>query len=167
MGTVVTRNVAAATVGGEIELVRSFFDRWTLDSSFAYTRGRNRSDDLPLAQMPPVEARAALTYAGPRYTVGGLLRWAADQDRVDLGRGNIAGQDVAPSDSFTVLSLNGSYRLSSKLNLSMGVDNLLDETYAEHLSRAGAMVAGYVQSQRIAEAGRTVWLKVDVSPGAR
>jgi iron complex outermembrane receptor protein len=46
----------------------------------------------------------------------------------------------------------------------MGIDNLLDETYAEHLSRAGAMVPGYVQSQRVNEPGETVWLKVDVRP---
>jgi iron complex outermembrane receptor protein len=163
-GTVVTRNVDAATVGGEIELMRSLSERLTLDSSLAYTRGTNRSDGVPLAQIPPLEARTALAYAGPRYSIGGVIRWVADQDRIDRGRGNIAGQDVAPADSFTVLSLNGSYRVSTRINLSMGVDNLLDETYSEHLSRAGAMVAGYVQSQRIAEPGRTLWLKVDVTP---
>jgi iron complex outermembrane receptor protein len=96
--------------------------------------------------------------------VGGLVRWAADQDRIDLGRGNIVGQDVATTDSFTVLSLNGSYRIARKVNVAMGIDNLLGETYAEHLSKAGAMVAGYVQSQRINEAGRTLWLKFDVNP---
>jgi iron complex outermembrane receptor protein len=114
--------------------------------------------------MPPLEARTSLAYTGSRFAVGGLIRWAASQDRIDLGRGNIVGQDVAPTGSFTVLSLNGSYRLTPKLNLSMGIDNLLNETYAEHLSKAGAMVAGYVQSQRINEAGRTLWLKLDVNP---
>jgi hypothetical protein len=46
----------------------------------------------------------------------------------------------------------------------MGIDNLLGETYAEQSSKAGAMVAGYVQSQRINEAGRTLWLKFHVNP---
>lgn len=63
-----------------------------------------------------------------------------------------------------MLSLNASYRLTRKVNVAMGIDNLLDATYAEHVSKAGAMVAGYVQSQRINEAGRTLWLKFDVSP---
>jgi iron complex outermembrane receptor protein len=164
MGTVVTRNVDASTVGGEIEFASRFADAWTLESSLTYTRGTNRTDDRPLAQMPPLEARTALTYTGERFTVGGLIRYAADQDRVDIGRGNIVGQDIAPTDAFTILSLNGSYRLSPRLNLSMGIDNLLDETYAEHLSRAGAMVSGYVQSQRINEPGRTLWLKVNFEP---
>jgi iron complex outermembrane receptor protein len=164
MGTVVTRNVDAATVGGEVEFARHFAESWVFESSLAYTRGRNRTDDRALAQMPPLEARTSLVYTGERFTVGGLLRFADGQERVDVGRGNIVGQDVAPSDSFTVLSLNGSVRLGDKLNLSMGVDNLLDERYAEHLSRAGAQVAGYLQSQRINEMGRTLWLKFDVTP---
>lgn len=164
VGTVVTRNVDAATVGGELEFARHFAESWVLESSLAYTRGRNRSDDLALAQMPPLEARTSVVYTGERFTVGGLVRVASEQDRVDIGRGNIVGQDVATSDSFAVLSLNGSVRLTAKVNLSVGVDNLLDETYAEHLSRAGAMVAGYLQSQRINEAGRTFWLKFDMTP---
>jgi iron complex outermembrane receptor protein len=164
MGTVVTRNVDASTVGGEVEFARAFADGWTTESSVTYTRGTNRSDDRVLAQMPPLEARTSLTYAGERFSVGGLLRLAAEQDRVDIGRGNIVGQDIATTESFAVLSVNGSYRLTRKINLSMGVDNLLDELYAEHLSRAGAMVSGYVQTQRINEAGRTLWLKVNVSP---
>jgi iron complex outermembrane receptor protein len=164
MNTVVTRNVDAATVGGELEVARRFTERWTLESSVAYTRGTNETDGTVLAQMPPLEARAALTYAGARFSVGGLVRWAADQDRIDVGRGNIVGQDVAATDSFTVLSLNGSYRLTPKVNVAVGIDNLLGATYAEHLSKAGAMVAGYVQSQRINEAGRTLWLRFDVNP---
>jgi iron complex outermembrane receptor protein len=164
MGTVVTRNVDAVTVGGELEYARHFAQSWVFESSLAYTRGRNRTDDLPLAQMPPLEARASLVYTGERFTIGGLVRFADDQARIDFGRGNVVGQDIAPSDSFTVLSLNGSVRLTDKINFSMGVDNLLDQTYAEHLSRAGTMVAGYLQSQRVNEAGRTLWLKIDMTP---
>jgi iron complex outermembrane receptor protein len=40
------------------------------------------------------------------------------------------------------------------------VDNLFDKTYAEHLSRSGAMVPGYEQTVRVNEPGRTLWLKV-------
>ncbi len=162
MGTVVTRNVNARTYGGELEHTRRFAERWTLQSSLAYTRGRNRSDGRPLAQLPPLEGRLSLTYASPRYSLGALLRLVADQDRVDPGRGNIVGQDLAESDGFAVLSMNGSYRLSRMVNLSGGLDNLLDERYVEHLSRAGSAVAGFPQAERIYEPGRMAWLKVDL-----
>ena len=44
--------------------------------------------------------------------------------------------------------------------VSVGIDNLLDRDYAEHLSRSGAMVAGFEQTTRVHEAGRTLWLKL-------
>jgi iron complex outermembrane receptor protein len=44
--------------------------------------------------------------------------------------------------------------------VSAGVDNLFDKLYAEHLSRSGAMVAGFEQTTRVNEPGRTAWLKL-------
>lgn len=43
-----------------------------------------------------------------------------------------------------------------------GVDNLFDKTYAEHISRA-AMVSGFDQTTRINEAGRNIWIKLNVA----
>jgi iron complex outermembrane receptor protein len=161
MNTAVTRNVDARTWGGELELSRTFAG-FRIDASLAYTEGENRSDDRPLAQMPPLEARLSLGYAANRWAVGSLLRWAAAQDRVDVGRGNIVGQDVGETDAFAVFSLNGSYRVGP-VRLSAGVDNLFDATYAEHLSRSGAMVAGYLQTERVNEPGQTWWLQADLA----
>jgi len=161
MNTTVTRNVDARSWGGELEYALAFAGNWTLESTLAYTRGDNRSDDAPLAQMPPLEGRLALNWARDRLALGGLLRLVAEQERVDPGRGNIVGQDIAETDGFAVLSLNGNYRVRDGLSLSVGIDNLLDRRYAEHLSRAGAAVAGYVQSEQINEPGRTAWLKLD------
>jgi iron complex outermembrane receptor protein len=161
--TIVTRNVDARTWGGELEHAVVLADAWTLASTLAYTHGENRTDGGSLAQMPPLEGRLSLTWARDRWSVGGLARAVARQDRVDPGRGNIVGQDIGETAGFTVLSLNGSYRFARALTLSAGVDNLLDDTYAEHLSRAGAMVAGFVQTERVNEPGRVAWLKLDAS----
>jgi iron complex outermembrane receptor protein len=163
MNASVSRNVDARTWGGELEHTLPLAERWTVESTIAYTRGENRTDGGSLAQMPPLEGRLSLTWARDRLSLGGLLRAVAEQDRVDLGRGNIVGQDVSETDGFAVFSLNGSYRLSQQFSLSAGVDNLFDRDYAEHLSRSGAMVAGYLQTDRVAEPGRTAWLKLDVA----
>jgi iron complex outermembrane receptor protein len=163
MNTVVTRNVDARTWGGELEHAVVFADHWTLESTLAYTYGENRTDGGTLAQMPPLEGRLSLTWARDRWSAGGLFRAVAEQDRVDPGRGNIVGQDIGETDDFAVFSLNGSYRLSNQLTLSAGVDNLFDRAYAEHLSRAGSMVAGFVQTERVNEPGRTAWLKLDAA----
>ena len=88
---------------------------------------------------------------------------AARQDRVDIGKGNIAGQDTGPTAGYGTLSLNGSYRVNKRMRVIAGIDNVFDKTYAEHLSRSGAMIPGYVQTSRINEPGRTWWLKTTVA----
>ena len=63
----------------------------------------------------------------------------------------------------TVLSLNAAWRPRDGMLVAAGVDNLFDRVYAEHLSRAGAMVQGYVQTRRVNEPGRTLWLKASAN----
>jgi iron complex outermembrane receptor protein len=109
--------------------------------------------------MPPLEARFGLTYARDAWSIGGLWRLAAAQHRVALGEGNIVGQDLGPSAGFGVFSLNGSVRIGKPFTLSAGIDNLLGVTYAEHLNAAPEGLAGYVNTVRVNEPGRTGWLK--------
>lgn len=92
-----------------------------------------------------------------------LYRNIAEQNRVDIGRGNIAGQDFGPTASANILSFNGGWRASDKLLVTAGVDNLFDETYAEHISRAGAAIPGFEQIARMNEPGRTLWFKAQFS----
>ena len=98
-------------------------------------------------------------YEQEDWTAGVLWRSIAAQDRVDIGKGNIAGQDVGTTGSANVLSVNGGWRPGQSLLLTAGVDNLLDETYAEHISRAGAAIPGFDQLGKINEPGRTLWMK--------
>jgi len=158
--TTVTRNVDARTWGGEADATWALAERWRATGTLAHTQGRNRSDDRPLAQMPPLEVRTGLNYEDPRWSAGLLWRLVAAQDRYAVNQGNIVGQDLGPTGGFGVLSLNGAWRPSSSLLVSAGIDNLLDKLYAEHLSRGGAMVSGFEQTTRVNEPGRTLWLKV-------
>ena len=62
------------------------------------------------------------------------------------------------------LALNGGYRWSESLQLTAGVDNLLDRTYAEHLNLGGNAAFGYpADPVRINEPGRTFWSKLNVN----
>ena len=126
-------------------------------------RGRNRTDNRPLAQQPPLEGRLGLAYATPVWSVGGLARFVARQDRVAVNQGTIIGQDLGPTPGFAVFALNAGWRLCRHATLTAGVDNLLDKTYAEHISRAGVAVAGYLVTTRVNEPGRTFWLKLDAT----
>ena len=159
----VTRNVDARTWGGEADATLALSPHWHLVTTLAFTRGENDTDDLPLAQMPPLELRTGLDYSDARWSAGLLWRAVTEQDRYVLRQGNVVGQDLGRTGGFGVLSLNGGWRPTAAVLVTAGVDNLLDKAYAEHLSRGGALVSGYEQTTRVNEPGRTAWLKVAAS----
>lgn len=161
--TTVTRNIDATTWGLEADINYALTDQWKIEASLASVRGTNKTDDRHMAQIPPLELRLGINYQNPTWSAGAFWRAAGDQDRVDANKGNIVGQDIGPSDSFNVFSVNAGWRAHKNLLITTGIDNLFDETYAEHVSKAGAMIAGYDQTIRINEPGRTFWLKAQLS----
>lgn len=156
----VSRNVDARTLGAEADAQLAVGRSLKLTGTVAYTRGHNVTDDGALAQMPPLELRVGADYGRGRWHAGALLRHVAAQQRVAVNQGNVVGQDIGPSPSFSVISVNAAVELPRGLLLTAGIDNLLDRNYAEHLSRAGSMLSGYVQTTRVNEPGRTLWLKL-------
>lgn len=155
----ITRNIDAITWGGELSAAYRLTTEWKIDGSLAYVWGRNQTEDRPLAQMSPLEGRLGLNYDDRTWSFGALLRLVAPQHRVAQDQGNIVGQDIGKSSGFAVFSLNGGWRPKPGMLIAAGVDNLFDKTYAEHLSRGGAMLAGFTQTTRVNEPGRVVWLK--------
>ncbi len=158
-----TRNVDATTMGAEADIAYTFVRNFKADAALAYVHANNDTDHKPLAQQPPLEGRLGLTYDNHAYTFGALARLVGAQDRVDIGSGNIVanGMDIGPTPGFSIFSLNGGYRLKRALLITGGVDNLLNKAYAEHLSKGGALVLGFVQMTRINEPGRTFWVKAN------
>lgn len=162
-----TRNVDATILGLEGDLAWRFARHWSATGTLAWVHGRNDTDDRPLAQQPPPEFRLALEYDNGVFSYGGLLRAVRHQNRIDIGSGNIVanGQDIGPSAGFAVFSLNAGWRPRKDLLMTAGIDNVFDRTYAEHLSRTGASLPGFVfpADTRINEPGRTIWVKAQIS----
>ncbi|WP_247688665.1 TonB-dependent copper receptor [Pseudoalteromonas sp. MMG012] len=161
MNNKVTRNVDAQTYGFEADVSYDLTKNWISGASINYVRASNLSDHLPLAQQPPLQARFTLDYQRQNWHIGVLWRIVAAQHRVAVGQGNIAGQDFGESAGFGTLALNASYSQSDSLDWTLGVDNVLDKTYSEHLSKSGTAVSGYPQIDKINEAGITLWANVN------
>jgi len=157
---IITRNVDAKTLGAEADAVYALSAAWKFTGTLAYTRGTNDTDGGPLAQMPPLELRGGLDWRQGNWSAGLLTRLVAAQRRFAINQGNIVGQDLGRTGGFVVVSLNGAWRPTPNVLVSAGVDNLFDRNYAEHLSRGGSMISGFVQTTRVNEPGRTLWLKL-------
>ena len=157
-------NVEARIHGAEAGVEWRPAAAWTLGGSLAWAWGENRDAGRPLPQMPPLEARASLAWAGERWSFGSLLRVAARQDRVAVDEGNVVGRDLGPAPGFAVFSLNGGYRFGPRAQLTAGIDNLFDRNYAEHLNLSGSADFGYpADPVRIHEPGRTAWVRLDLT----
>ncbi|MEX2353952.1 MAG: TonB-dependent copper receptor [Gammaproteobacteria bacterium] len=166
MGTrdaTITRNIEAQTWGLEVDATYALTTNWVANATLASVRGSNKTDDTPLAQIPPLEVRLGLNYNSETWSVGTLWRLVDSQGRVDINKGNIVGQDIGPTDGFNVVSINAGWRPTSEWLVSAGVDNVFDTTYAEHISRSGATIPGFDQVTRINEPGRTYWLKAQLA----
>ncbi|MBU9225543.1 TonB-dependent copper receptor [Burkholderia multivorans] len=153
-------NVNAQIMGGEAGFGWRPVAPLRIETSVAYAWGRNATSGDPLPQMPPLEARVGLEYTRGAWSAGGLWRVVAPQHRYALNEGNVVGKDFGPSAGFGVLSLHAQYNVSKTVQISVGVDNLLNKAYAEHLNLAGNAGFGYPANAPVNEPGRTAWVRV-------
>jgi iron complex outermembrane receptor protein len=126
-------------------------------------RGQNRTDDRPLAEIPPLQGLLALDATLGQWSAGAALRWALEQDRVDDDPRTGSGVDYGPTPGYAVADLTGTYRFGNGLALVAGIDNVFDATYANHLNRGNLFDPDPI---RINEPGLTAWIRLRWLGGA-
>jgi len=127
------RNVDATLLGGELAASVTLGRRLFLDGDLSHVRGRQRArpdEGLPstdLAEMPPLLGHLRLRLDDGTWwaRVEGVL--AARQDHVDA----LLGEEQTPGYAIANLGL-GLRR--GRLQLTVGIHNVFDRYYVEHLS---------------------------------
>lgn len=154
-------NVDARLYGFEAEYTRAISPRWTLGASLAYTRGDDRTNSAALPQIAPLEANLTAKYSHKKLETNAVWRLVSHQNRYHRGYGSVTGTDYGPTGGFGILSLSLAYRPDENLTFSLGVDNLLNKTYAEFVnySEAAIPALGISGGGHITEPGRTIWFK--------
>lgn len=149
-GTTVYRNIDARLLGVEGELGWSN-GTWSTSSRIASVRGDNRTDDQALPQIPPVQFIQTLGWHHLGHSLQAEWQVARRQDRVDLE----SGLDAGTSPGYGVVNLSGNHPLVEHLSLAWAVDNLFDNTWAPHVSRANTDPFN-PEAVRVNEPGRTL-----------
>lgn len=96
----------------------------------SYVHGTLQETDRPLPLIPPLQGRVALEYAPTSWFARAEAQLAARQDRV--------GEFETETPGYAVFHLSAGLRLTlgGRLNvLTVGIENLTDEVYRNHLSR--------------------------------
>lgn len=156
------RSIDATIAGAEAGIGYHLTDHLQTDLSAMYAWGKNTSDGKPLPQIAPLEGRFNLRYVQDRYSLGLLWRAVAKQNRISLNEGNIVGYDIGKSKGFSTLAMNAAYQYSPTLDFAVGIDNLLDKAYAEHLNKSGAALFGYAANEQFNNSGRNYWARVSM-----
>ena len=157
-----SRNIDATIAGAEAGVAYQLTDQIQADISAMYAWGENTTDHTALPQIAPLEGRFNLRYVQEKYNLGLLWRVVAAQDRTSYREGNIIGYDLEDSKGFGTLSLNGTYNIQKDLDLSVGIDNVLNKNYAEHLNKLGSSGFGYAATEQFNNIGRNYWARISM-----
>ncbi len=100
--------------------------------SIAYTYGKNKDTNEALPEIAPMDIRYQLSgnYFDNRFRPEISFRHVWKQERI----AESFGETTTPAFSLVDVSLN--YRISKHLEANVAVNNLLDESYYEHLTRS-------------------------------
>lgn len=152
------RNIDATTAGAEADLQVSLSDTVSSTVTMAWVHSDNDTDDVPLAQTPPVEATLSLDYDRHGHVAGVQIRGVRGQSRIHRGYGTIYSLDTKKTSGFATASLYVGKALFADSRITVGIDNLFDRSYTNHIQRGSAELG--VSSEQIHEPGRMLWANV-------
>ncbi|GGE65200.1 TonB-dependent receptor [Streptosporangium jomthongense] len=144
------QNIDARLLGAEMT-VGWTNGTWSSSSALASVRGENRDDNKPLPQIPPVQFVQTLAWQSMGHSIEAQWHLARRQDRIDPE----SGLDAGTSPGYGVFNLSGSHPLMAHLSFNWAVDNLFDNTWAPHVSRANTDPFN-PDAVRVNEPGRTL-----------
>jgi iron complex outermembrane receptor protein len=156
-GARIYRNVSAEIYGLEVEGRFDLTRHWRLEASAAYVHADNTDDNRPLPQIPPLNGRLQLARYSGSWDVGARLRWADKQSRVDDDPATGSGLDARETPGYGVLDLFARLSGPTLGELGIGIDNLLDKTWADHLNR-GNQDPFNPDPVQVNEPGRILWV---------
>lgn len=122
---------------------------WSIDASASYVRGKNKDTGGSLYRIAPLNGIIDLAYEKNAWEGHLECVWAAAQNDV------ATLQDETTSPGYAFFNLRVARTFANALRVEVGVENLLDHLYADHLSGVNRVVDSDVPvGDRIPGAGR-------------
>lgn len=154
---VVFRNIDATLMGVDLTAQHTFANRVSLNGSLNYTRGQNEETNNPLPQISPLKLSMDVSYPTGDWLLGVRANAAAKQTRVDSSTATGSGRDVGQTSGYVTADIYGANSLTDNIELGLGVTNVLDKTYANHLNKANSFDATETQ---VNEPGRAFYVRL-------
>jgi iron complex outermembrane receptor protein len=121
-------NVDARFYGLDIESNFSISDAVTLRAILNIVRADRRDIDDNLYRVSPDNILVALDYRGNGWTGSIESVTYADQDRISITNSELT------TDGYSLINVMARSEISEGVEVSIGAENLLDESYLDHLA---------------------------------
>jgi len=154
---VVFRNIDANLMGVDLSMNRTFESKLSMAGSMSFTRGENGDTNGPLAQIPPLKMSMDLSYPVEGWLLGMRANAATKQTRVDDSTATGSGRDVGKTAGYVTADLYGSRPVMDNMEFGLGVTNMFDKTYANHLNKSNSFDATETQ---VNEPGRSFYVRL-------
>jgi iron complex outermembrane recepter protein len=121
-------NVDAKIHGFDMDWLYRLSNRWALSGLVNYVRGERDDIDDDLYRIAPANASLAVNYQSTLWSVTAETVLYAEQDKVSLTNSE------KESAGYGLLNLRGYWQASDELRVGLGVENVLDKQYEDHLA---------------------------------
>lgn len=136
-------------LSANVDLV--FGEYWNLKSSLNYIKGWNTFDDAPLAHIPPIYGQTSLNYTRERFRFRFLTRyngWKKAEEFDLAGTDNLEFATADGSPSWLTLNAYATYQVTTRIMMTLAVENILDTHYRPFSSGVSASGRNVVLSLR-------------------
>ncbi len=151
-------NTDAKIYGIEINGYKDFTDTISLDFGLNYQRGTKDAlegqTDTDLADITPLKTNIALNYDDNKHKA--TLEMVARKSWTNIDSEN--GEQAL--SGWTILNGKYNHTFTKNIDLTVGMDNILDKTYAVTNTYADLTLAGTSTKMLINEAGRYTYLNL-------
>ncbi|MNK62911.1 Colicin I receptor precursor [compost metagenome] len=162
-----SQNVADAEIYGaelkagvDIGKLSSALDGWSVNSAVAWSRGQNKTEDVPLESIDPLRGTVGIAFDRDTWGVELAGTFARRKDRLPPATGT--SPPFAPA-GYGVLDLMAHWEFAPGAKLNVGVFNLGDRRYIDYAAITTALATNSAVIDRFTQPGRTVSANLSVS----
>lgn len=156
-------NVDATLYGAELDAYYTFNEAWTLNYGMTYLRGKKDDplagqSDTDLADIVPLKALLGLKYRQAAHTIQTEVVAAKRWSNYDSDN----GEQELPG--YAVLNMKYNYQVTKGFDVTLGVDNIFDKTYAiSNTYRDLTLISGGGDVMLLNEPGRYAYINLHYS----